>query len=499
MTFRVGIASFMQESNTFAPKLMELPDFEVLEGLDIIDFFDNTNSEIAGFLDGCREMGWQQVPLISANAISGGPLSKDTFERLCFRVVESIKNSSIDGLLLALHGAMSSEHLVSADVEIVQRLRQALGRSIPIAVTHDLHANLAARFFKYVDTLTGYRTYPHVDQRATGRRACSMLRRIISGTKSRHLHLPIPMLLSPQASSTFEEPMAAVFGELDQLFRESEGNYATLFLVQPWLDLKGVSSCLAVTQVDSEMAINGRMHEVAKRLWSIRRQLEVDWLGPEQLIGAIHASASRPILISEAADAPTAGAAGDHTGLLQCLLPQADKLNSCIYLVDPPFAQLAHSLGVGAEIESKIGASIDARYSKAVFIHGRIEHLSNGEFLAKGPAFNGRRFSMGKTAVVGIKQLRIIVASKPVMMIDPELYRSQGIDPAHQDAVGIKSPLLFRPAYEPISRAVAHLDLPGPCRGRLGKVPFQNIGRPIFPLDDFEWQPPEPTCVHPTI
>jgi microcystin degradation protein MlrC len=36
---------------------------------------------------------------------------------------------------------------------------------------------------------------------------------------------------------------------------------------------------------------------------------------------------------------------------------------------------------------------------------------------------------MGKTAVIAIGKLRIVVATNPVMMIDPELYRSQGIDP----------------------------------------------------------------------
>jgi len=76
-----------------------------------------------------------------------------------------------------------------------------------------------------------------------------------------------------------------------------------------------------------------------------------------------------------------------------------------------------------------------------------------------------------------------------LLTADPELFRSQGIEPAEQDAVGIKSPTLFRAAYDSISQTVLHLDMPGPCRGNLKQVPFAHIQRPIFPLDEFTWEP----------
>jgi microcystin degradation protein MlrC len=497
VTLRIGIASFMQESNSFAPKLTELSDFDVLVGSAVTDFFLHTNSEIAGFFDGCKEQSWRPVPLISANAISGGPLSPVTFERLCLRLVELAQGDSLDALLLALHGAMSATHLPNADVEIVRRLRRSLGSRVPIVVSHDLHANLAPELLQYVDALSGYRTYPHVDQCETGRRACRMLGHIISGKSIRHWHLQIPMLLSPQASSTFEHPMKELVDSLDEFFKESEGNYPSLFLVQPWLDYYDVAGSLAVTQINSKIDIGAHMRGVAAHLWSLRKRLKVDWVSRDRLIEVVRCNVSRPVLISEAADAPTAGAAGDNTILLQCLLPEADALRSCIFLVDAEVVSRARNSGLGAEIQVEIGATVDRRYSNSIPVRARVERLSTGEFFAKGPAFSGRRFSMGPTAVLSISKLLIVAASKPVMMIDPELYRSQGIEPANQDAVGIKSALLFRPAYKEISQTIVHLDSPGSCRGRIEKVPFQRIQRPIYPLDEFEWDPPAPTCIRP--
>jgi microcystin degradation protein MlrC len=96
---------------------------------------------------------------------------------------------------------------------------------------------------------------------------------------------------------------------------------------------------------------------------------------------------------------------------------------------------------------------------------------------------------MGPTATLKVGNISVVAGSRPVFVIDPELFRSQGVEPARQDIVGVKSPTLFRPAYEEISRTVLDLDMPGPCRGKLNLMPYRQINRPIFPLDDFAWEP----------
>ena len=279
---------------------------------------------------------------------------------------------------------------------------------------------------------------------------------------------------------------------LQQEFPEEQGSYATLFCVQPWLDFVPVTSSLVVTDFSDRRHPAMAIREIAEQLWSVRRDFQTDWVSPPNLFARICRLNARPVLVAEAQDSPTGGAAGDQTTLLDCLLPHAGNLKSCIYLVDPGMADRATQVGVGASIEGPIGASIDARFSRPVHIRATVEHLSDGQFTAKGPAFHGRSFTMGKTAVLAIGNLRIVAATKPVMMIDPELYRSQGVEPGLQDVVGIKSALLFRPAYEAVSRTVLHLDAPGPCRGHLEAVAFERINRPIFPVDDFDWAPSEP-------
>ena len=482
----------MQESNSFAPALATFDDFQIRYGQQLVEAFQNTNSEIAGLLDGCTEQDWKPVPLMSAHAISGGALSRACFERIAGELVDAVRAQQLDALLVALHGAMSTERFVSGDAEIARRLRTAIGQRIPIVVTHDFHANVQPLLLESVDGVTGYRTYPHVDQNETGKRACRLLARVFDGQSTVRWRLPLPTLLSPQSSSTFEEPLGPVMAALERSFPEEQGSYASIFCVQPWLDFTPVYGTVVVTECEPQESTARLMIELARRLWNIRREFKTDWIQPDDLMGRVRAEANRPVLVCEGHDSPTGGAAGDHTGLLSLLLPHAAALKCCLFLIDSAFVRQARSLGAGAVIEADLGAKVDSRYSRPVRIRATIERLSDGDFVCKGPAFHGRTLSMGETAVLAIKGMRIVVGSKPVMMIDPELYRSQGVEPAGQDVVGIKSPLLFRPAYEPISKTILYLDMAGPCQGRLEAVPYRRINRPIFPLDDFEWSPAAP-------
>ena len=69
---------------------------------------------------------------------------------------------------------------------------------------------------------------------------------------------------------------------------------------------------------------------------------------------------------------------------------------------------------------------------------------------------------------------------------DPELYRSQGIEPLDMKFVVVKSPLGLRTEYEPISKAIISVDSPGCCRADLKKMPFKRIPRPMFPFDELK-------------
>src|SRR5581483_5205870 len=172
---RVAIAAFMQESNSFAPRPATLEVFEaagIARGEAIVERFAGTNSELGGFLAALEEASAEPVPLLAAHAISGGPLTRHTYETLLGELLERLRaaqaRAPLDGVLLALHGAMLAEGDDDADGTTLARVREAIGLEVPLVASLDLHANVTARMVRHATALAGYNTYPHGDQPARG-------------------------------------------------------------------------------------------------------------------------------------------------------------------------------------------------------------------------------------------------------------------------------------------------------------------------------------------
>src|SRR5690606_18420604 len=87
----------------------------------------------------------------------------------------------MDGILLHLHGAMSTQSHDDGEGELLARIRTAVGPAIPIVVVLDLHATLTQRMADNANALISYRTYPHIDQYERGHQAAALLDRAIRG------------------------------------------------------------------------------------------------------------------------------------------------------------------------------------------------------------------------------------------------------------------------------------------------------------------------------
>src|SRR5690606_28115884 len=72
---------------------------------------------------------------------------------------------------------------------------------------------------------------------------------------------------------------------------------------------------------------------------------------------------------------------------------------------------------------------------------------------------------------------------RPAMTVDPELYRSHGMDPLGMKIVVVKSPNGFRAEYEPIAKAIFMVDTPGVSTPDLKALPYRRVPRPLYPLD----------------
>src|SRR5215475_7184496 len=107
---RVAIAGVLHESNTFLDVPTTIDNFRDTswtEGKDMVRRWAEAHHELGGMLQGCAEEGLEPVPLLATYAMPSGALTSEAFARTAGALIDALYNAlPVDGVLLALHGAM---------------------------------------------------------------------------------------------------------------------------------------------------------------------------------------------------------------------------------------------------------------------------------------------------------------------------------------------------------------------------------------------------------
>jgi len=80
-----------------------------------------------------------------------------------------------------------------------------------------------------------------------------------------------------------------------------------------------------------------------------------------------------------------------------------------------------------------------------------------------------------------------LVSERAVPVVNPELYRSQGVEPMEKKIVIVKSPANFRAEYATLAVKMILVDTPGVSSANLRNLPYRRVSRPIYPLDEAEF------------
>ena len=96
----------------------------------------------------------------------------------------------------------------------------------------------------------------------------------------------------------------------------------------------------------------------------------------------------------------------------------------------------------------------------------------------------GIHVDMGSSAVVQHGNVTILLTTLKTPPFDLGQLRSQGIEPETCSVVNIKAAVAHRRTWDPITAHSYTVDTPGPCSSDVTRLPFQNVVRPVFPLDE---------------
>jgi microcystin degradation protein MlrC len=492
---RIAVGCFAQESHSFSPVPGSWAHFgprELLRGQAMFEQLAGTKTEIGGALDIAQQHGIELAPLLTARASSSaGPMLREVFETIRDELLDHLRKAGpVDGVLLVLHGAMVAEGYEDATGEVLRAFRAELGPDLPLVGTLDLHANVTQQMVNQATALVGYHTAPHIDLYETGQRGMELMFKTITGRAQPVSALRrLPMILPGENGRTTDGPYAEVMEQVNALGKRPGILDVSVFSVQPWLDIQDVGcSVVVITDGDRQLAEQEADH-LADEFWKRRQAFNVELTPTSEAIRRALESGRYPFILSDSADAPSSGAPGDSTVVLEALL-NAQPIKDCyLNIVDPQAVKEMIQAGVGWEVTLRVGAKFVPTFYHPIEVTGYVKVISDGDFVQKGLGFQGVTFHRGRTGVLRIGHIYLVVMERPVIQWDPELYRSVGLEPRDAQIVVVKSPAAFRAAYEPFAGEILILDAPGVCSPNLRSFPFKRVCRPLYPLDEFkDWR-----------
>lgn len=489
MSFKVLSAEIAHETNTFNIHPTTISSFQdryLLDSDTAITARGDKNTELAGMLDASRDHGWDITHTLSAAAGPGGVVTRDAFDTLTEALVTAA-NDVWDGIFLMLHGAMVTDFCEDGEGEILRRLRAVVGPDLPICVTLDPHANVTAAMCDLAQILISFTTYPHVDQRATGRRAAELLQRTMSGDiRPQTLRAHRPMLEEINGGRTDLGPMIERHA-MARAFETRKGVYA--------ISINGAFACADISEVGPTVLVtcdgDTAAHRViadtlADDIWNHRHEVLNTYVSTADAAQSAKKwdGAAGPLIIADYADNPGSGAYGDATGLLSAMLDFGVE-NACFGpMVDPENADFLSMQPVGATVTLDIGGRTAPDFGGGPLrVTGNVKWTGDGHVVGSGPILGGLERSFGTTAVLEVAGIDILIVSIAHQMLDLRQFEAFDIDPSQKAVVALKSMQHFRAAFAPIAGRIIVCDSGALCTLNYASLGYKNVPRPIFPLD----------------
>jgi microcystin degradation protein MlrC len=458
---RVGLGGLWHETNTYSVRSTSLPDFEAFELLDgdaIVDRHAGTGTVVGGMLDA---RGFEPVPLFTAGAWPAGRVMAETLGVLGSRFRTALSNAGrLDGVLLNLHGAMVADGEDDVERMVLALVRDVVG-AVPVVAVFDLHGNPSPEMVALCDAVVVYDTYPHVDMRERGREAAEIMVELLDGARYRTLVNKVPVLVTPLAQGTDEQPMRRLEARARELEQDPTIRRVALFPGFPYSDVARAGFSVVITYLEDAgeiaRAAAAEIAGAAERYdWKVERP------DPAAAVAEAIRSEARPVVLADVADNIGGGAPGDGTALLAELLGQRAQ-GVVMAIADSEVAIEAARRGPGAALETSVGAKTDRLHGDAVPIRGRVVRVTGGRYVSEGTWMSGQEFSMGTTAVLDVGGVTLVVMERATPPFHSEQLTSQGIEPEKAAIIVAKGAIAWRAAFGDVVRKVIEVDTPGIC------------------------------------
>ena len=472
---RIAVGGLLHETNTFSTLPTIYDDFRVVRGEAMID---------RPFWRDLAAAGCRFFPLFVAHATPSGRLTAACLNRLLNELLDGLRSClPLDGILLKLHGAMDVRGIGDGETAILQAVRELVGPETLIAVTLDLHANLAPEVVVRSDLVTAYRTAPHRDVQQTEERGARLLIECLQdGIRPVTHMLKLPLLVAGEAAVTEEEPAQTLYARLPAIDRLPGVLVSSILIGCAWTDSPHTRVSIVVSGRE-ENAVRQAAMELAQEVWEARARfaIGVPTGSIDESIRMAYSLPERPIFVSDSGDNTTAGAAGDSPTFLQHLV-SAGVTNALVAgITDPAAVEQCFAVGIGRAVDLSIGGKLDRTFARPYLVRAKVKHLAS------------QTGGIPPRAVVQIGQVEVVLQTERRPFTELNHFETLGIDIRQKKLIVVKLGYLCPELRDFSPRHIIALS-PGFSDQRIDRLPYRRLERPIYPLDPvIEWPEGEQT------
>lgn len=461
---KIICASFQCESNSLAKSHPQKYDFEYFKGEDIF--------KKVAVKDIFTDAGYEVVPAISSVALPAGTVEKDIYFYYADQILQTVReNADACGVYIFFHGSMEVDEIGSGELYLLKEIRKIVAENCMIALTMDAHANITDELCDYADIVCGFKTVPHTDQAESEKRAANgLVRALKSGVKPIMYIQRVPFLLKNDTLLTREEPLKSLIEETVRLEENAEIYSANLFLGHCWIDSPNTSASTVVCATDKALA-QRVAKDLANKLWATRKiyKFKIEAESPEVSVDLAISGTENRIFITDSGDNTTAGAEGESTGILELFLQTPTEKPVCIAgITDPEMVEKFWNKKDGETV-------LVEKFGKEAVV------TAHGNILGWGKEL------IGRSLCLRFGNVDAVFAEKRCAFIEERNFTEANVDLLSYKIIVVKLGYLFQELKPFADREIFALSEGASCV-ELEKLNLKKIIRPMYPLDEFEWE-----------
>lgn len=470
--YRVAVATFQHETCTFCPGGdVEAEDWQRrLTGDEVLE----SGGYVRGFVRQARDYGdMELVGLRSPDGVFGGSSrswnTREAFEEFVGAMLEDLEEAMpVDGVYLALHGAMAVRDIPRPEAEIARRFREVVGPDVPIAGTFDLHGNEDREFLEHADFAMVTKRYPHYDATIQGERAARALHRTMAGDYQPTTATRKPGIITATVLQwTGQSPSMDIMERARRWEAREDDAFVSVFYGYPWSDVPDVGATVHVMTNGDQALADAIADDMNDFIWSVREEFAGgSYPLPDEAARIVRDAVARgatPVAVGDHSDRP-----GDATHILKAF--DAAGVSRVLHGAISDGELLDSLDAAGAEAGTPFDAAVGG-FTPSGGTPARIQ----GEL-----TYFGEWRGYDRVAVVEYGDGNaVIIVPAYTQITDPDAFRFGPLDPADFDVFVVKSRVHFRRGFDETGFAptIVVVEAPGPFVGTtyLDALPYENV------------------------